>query len=169
MNAIATPVSETQRLADYLRGIGYPVLRVDPETKDETGVITMFDTNPDHEKGKERALLEVEVDFFTKGRGASKRVELSCVVRATRWYKNGRQAADGRYTCGDLSDLESDTDSQESVAVLVRDCLKLKRDEKVFDAKMIGLNGEVERLRIALREAEQARDAYKEGLRKQGK
>jgi hypothetical protein len=161
MNETATPVSETQRLADYLRGIGYPIHRVDDETKDETGAIIMIDTNPSNVKGMARAELGIVVDPVTKGRGENKRVELRCTIYATRWAANGRRARQSTFSCDDLSDLEADVDAQHTVARMVTEDLKLKRPEKVFDAKYMELVADLHYARTSLRNAEKAMEDYK--------
>lgn len=161
MNAIATPVSETHKLAAYLKGLGYPVASVIAEDDELTGSIVLFDTNPEQTKGVERARLSVTVDFKTKGRGAQRQTTMDCVIHADRWYKNGRRATEGRYMCGDLSKLEFNLEAQESVAVLVRDCLLQKREERVFDWEYLDIANRITHHEKELRAAHQRLEAYR--------
>lgn len=163
MNDTATPVSETQKLADYLKGLGYPILSVTPETDDLTGSICVFDTNPDRVKGQVGQRLEIEVDFVpVKRRGKPEVVEIRCTLHGVRRGKNGRIARDVNFHVGNLMELETDPDLKVEIAQLVVEDLKLDRPEKVFDAKLLELESEVEYMRRDLREVEERLEKHRQ-------
>lgn len=154
--------SRTVEFADHLRRIGYPVLLVEPENKNEPGMVVLIDTNPKQDPTKNRRLLQIQVEL--NAATYKKEPTVSYTVVAVKYSTKNKKAGSMVYYADDLlQTLGTDLQEQIEIADVAYVYLGLKDlKESVFDLKRLNLASDVEFAKKQLRDAERDLDAYDE-------